>query len=318
MDDPLRFASGYHAPVLWKTVVENLVTDPDGTYVDGTLGGGGHSAALLSALGRQGRVVGIDQDADALQAAGHRLQSDVEQGRLILVRGNFRNVRSLLQSVGVHEVQGILLDLGVSSHQIDRPERGFSYIGEGALDMRMDTRSGITAGEIINDWPDKELWRVFKVYGEEPRAGAITRTIVQNRPFATTTEVADAIRRVVPGRDAVKTLSRVFQAIRIVVNGELEALEQALEAARDVIRPGGRIAVISYHSLEDRRAKDFLRYGNFKGQPVRDFYGNLETPWRLIHRKPITASEREVEANPRARSARLRVAERIGVMENEP
>lgn len=318
MDDPLRFASGYHAPVLWKTVVENLVTDPDGTYVDGTLGGGGHSAALLSALGRQGRVVGIDQDADALQAAGHRLQSDVEQGRLILVRGNFRNVRSLLQSVGVHEVQGILLDLGVSSHQIDRPERGFSYIGEGALDMRMDTRSGITAGEIINDWPDKELWRVFKVYGEEPRAGAITRTIVQNRPFATTTEVADAIRRVVPGRDAVKTLSRVFQAIRIVVNGELEALEQALEAARDVIRPPGRIAVISYHSLEDRRAKDFLRYGNFKGQPVRDFYGNLETPWRLIHRKPITASEREVEANPRARSARLRVAERIGVMENEP
>jgi 16S rRNA (cytosine1402-N4)-methyltransferase len=318
VDDPLRFATGYHAPVLWKTVVENLVTDPDGTYVDGTLGGGGHAAALLSALGPHGCVVGIDQDADALQAAGSRLQTDVEAGRLKLVRGNFRHVRSLLQDLGIDQVQGLLLDLGVSSHQIDRPERGFSYIGEGALDMRMDTRTGITAGEIINEWPDSELWRILKVYGEEPRASAITRVIVENRPFATTTEVADTIRGVIPGRDAVKTLSRVFQAIRIVVNGELEALEEVLEAAVEIIRPGGRIAVISYHSLEDRRVKDFLRYGNFKGEPVRDLYGNLQTPWRLVHRKPITASEREVAANPRARSARLRVAERTSDTENEP
>lgn len=205
----------------------------------------------------------------------------------------------------------MLLDLGVSSHQIDVATRGFSYSAEGRLDMRMDRRSGLTADEIVNRWSQSELRRVLHEYGEEPRAGRISKAIVAERPVETTRQLAEIVRSQVRQQDELKTLSRVFQGLRIAVNGELERLEEALIAGLRLIKPGGRMAVISYHSLEDRRVKRFFRYGNLEGEPVHDFYGNLLTPWRELTRKPIEADEAEIRLNPRSRSARLRIAERL-------
>jgi 16S rRNA (cytosine1402-N4)-methyltransferase len=203
------------------------------------------------------------------------------------------------------------MDLGVSSHQLDDASRGFSYQGSARLDMRMDDRGGISAYEVVNAWSPAALGRLFRQFGEEPKAMRIAHRIAERRPLETTGALADAVRSVVPSREAHKTLARVFQALRIAVNEELDVLERALKAGVDLVRPGGRIAVISYHSLEDRRVKRFLRYGNLDGKPVRDLYGHLVTPWRLITRKAIQPGEREISLNPRARSARLRIAERI-------
>ena len=309
-DDPLRYATGYHAPVLLQTVVEFLVTDPAGVYVDATLGGGGHSAALLDVLAPAGRVIGIDQDADALAAAEERLAFDQEAGRFQTIRGNFQRLDALLEAAGVPVVDGLLLDLGVSSHQFDEAARGFSFQAEAPLDMRMDTRGGLSADEIVNGWDERDLRHVLRAYGEEPRASRIARAIVEARPVATTTELADLVRSVVATRDEVKTLARVFQGLRIAVNRELEVLEDVLAASVQVLRPGGRLVVISYHSLEDRRVKRYLRYGNLEGKPVRDLYGRLIAPFDELTRKPVEADAEEVAANPRARSARLRAAER--------
>jgi len=305
----LRYATDYHAPVLSHDVRTRLVTAPDGRYVDATLGGGGHARALLDALGPEGVVLGIDRDADALAAARDRLADEQAAGRFRAVRGTFGDLRSLLEAEEFVPVDGLLLDLGVSSYQIDDPERGFSFQEEGPLDMRMDRR-GLTAEQIVNDWSERDLRAALREYGEERRAGTVAHAIVEARPLGTTRELAEAVRSVVPPPEETKTLARVFQGLRIVVNAELEELEQVLEQSPDLVRPGGRIAVISYHSLEDRRVKRFLRYGNFEGEPRRDLYGNLVAPWRETPREPIEAGEAEVEANPRARSARLRVAER--------
>ena len=305
----MRYATDYHAPVLSHDVRTRLVTAPDGRYVDATLGGGGHARALLDALGPEGVVLGIDRDADALAAARDRLADERAAGRFRAVRGTFGDLRSLLEAEEFVPVDGLLLDLGVSSYQIDDPERGFSFQEEGPLDMRMDRR-GLTAEQIVNDWSERDLRAALREYGEERRAGTVAHAIVGARPLGTTRELAEAVRSVVPPPEETKTLARVFQALRIVVNAELEELEQVLEQSPDLVRPGGRIAVISYHSLEDRRVKRFLRYGNFEGEPRRDLYGNLVAPWRETPREPIEAGEAEVEANPRARSARLRVAER--------
>ena len=307
----LRYATSFHAPVLCNAVIEGLVTDRAGLYVDATLGGGGHSAALLEVLFPAGRVFGIDQDAEALATAAARLASDAERGRFRALHGNFGDVERLLASAEVTQVDGMLLDLGVSSHQLDAPERGFSYRAEGSLDMRMDVQGAVTAADVVNGWPEGELRHVLSRFGEEPRARQVARAVAAARPIDTTTRLADVVRGAVPAREAVKTLSRVFQALRIVVNAELERLEQALVAGVKLVKAGGRLAVISYHSLEDRRVKRFLRYGNLQGEPIRDVYGNLMTPWRLITRKPITPDDAEVAANPRARSARLRIAERL-------
>ncbi|GIV60103.1 MAG: ribosomal RNA small subunit methyltransferase H [Rhodothermaceae bacterium] len=306
----MRYATGYHAPVLCKAVVEGLVTDPDGVYVDATLGGGGHTAALLDVLAPGGRVIGLDRDPAALAAVRARLPAEIERGRLHLVEGNFAELEALLAEGGQGPVDGVLADLGVSSHQFDTPERGFSFRTEGPLDMRMNPHTGYTASDVVNAWEEQALRRVLRVYGEEPRAAHIARAIVAARPLATTTALADVVRRVTPARDEVKTLARVFQAIRIAVNGELEALERLLAGAARVLRPGGRLAVISYHSLEDRRVKRMLRYGNLEGRPVRDLYGNLLSPWRELTRHPVLPGDAERAANPRARSARLRLAER--------
>ncbi len=308
--DPLQYASSYHAPVLCKAVVEGVVTNRGGVYVDATLGGGGHSAALLEALAPEGRVLGIDQDPDAHTAATARLATERERGRFQLVPGNFSDVEGLLRQAGVPVVEGLLLDLGVSSHQIDTPARGFSFRAEGALDMRMNPDAPYDASDLVNTWSAAELRRIFRVYGEEPRARRIAEAVVAARPLTTTSDLADCVRRLVPAREANKTLARVFQALRIVVNGEMEALEQALDASVRVLKPGGRFAVISYHSLEDRRVKRFFRYGNLEGIARKDLYGNLLTPWELVTRKPIVADAAEVAANPRARSARLRIATR--------
>ena len=308
--EPLRYATDFHAPALWREVVSHLVTEPTGTYVDATLGGGGHSAALLTALDTGGRVVGIDQDAEAVDAATHRLQRDVEAGRFQAIRGNFREIERLLDQHHLAPVDGLLLDLGVSSHQINTPDRGFSYRAKGGLDMRMDQRGGITAGQVINQWSAHELRQALYDYGEESRARQVVRAILSARPLRSTTKLAEVIRGAVPTREEVSTLSRVFQALRIAVNRELDALEEVLRTAPHVLRAGGRMAVISYHSLEDRRVKRFFRYGNREGKPVRDLYGNRLTPWNEITHKPIRPTEEEVEANARARSARLRVAER--------
>ncbi len=309
-DDPLRYATDYHAPVLSHDVRTRLVTAPQGRYVDATLGGGGHARALLDELDPEGSVLGLDRDADALAAARDRLADERAAGRFRALQGRFGNLRSLLEAEDFMPVDGLLLDLGVSSYQIDDPERGFSFQEDGPLDMRMDERQGLTASRIVNDWPEADLREGLRDYGDEQRAGTVAHAIVEARPLDTTQDLAAAVQSVVPPPDEVKTLARVFQALRIIVNAELEELEQVLEQSPEVVRPGGRIAVISYHSLEDRRAKRFLRYGNFEGTPRRDLYGNLVAPWEETPRGPIEAGEAEVSANPRARSARLRIAER--------
>lgn len=309
--DFLEYASAYHAPVLCDVVVQGLVTNREGLYVDATLGGGGHSAALLDRLEKAGRVIGIDQDADAIAAAGKRLSKAIQQGRMQLLRGNFSNVQGLLKEIGVDQVDGLLMDLGVSSYQLDTAGRGFSYAASGALDMRMDSRQGETAADIVNHWSPEALMKLLWEYGEEPGARRIVRKIIEARPLHSTEALANVIRSSVSSKKVNKTLARVFQALRIQVNQEMQVLETVLQSSTDVIRPGGRIAVISYHSLEDRRVKRFLKYGNLDGEPVRDFYGHLITPWRLVTRKAIMPDAREINLNPRARSARLRIAERI-------
>ena len=309
-DRPQGYATEYHAPVLVDPVVRELVTDPAGTYVDATLGGGGHAAALLDALAPAGRVLGLDRDAEALKEARTRLADAHAAGRLSLAQGNFARLAALVEEHVGERVDGVLLDLGVSSHQIDVPARGFSFQREGPLDMRMDARGGLTAAEVVNGWSEGDLKQLFYDYGEERRAPQVARAIVEARPLETTEALAEVVRGAAIPPDETKSLARVFQALRIVVNGELEALEEALRALPDVLCEGGRAAVISYHSLEDRRAKRFLRYGNFEGEHVRDLYGHLIAPLEPVVKGPLQAEDEEVEVNPRARSARLRVAAR--------
>ena len=308
--DPRRYATDFHAPVLSHDVQARLVTDASGRYVDATLGGGGHARALLDVLDPDGVVLGIDRDPEALETARDRLADEREAGRFWAVHGTFGNLRDVLAAEDLIPIDGLLLDLGVSSHQIDVPERGFSFRDEGPLDMRMDPQGGLTAQQIVNGWGERDLRDVLREYGEESRAGQIARALCDARPLDTTRALAEVVEDCVPPPDTVKTLTRVFQALRIAVNAELDELEQALEQATEVVRTGGRIAAISYHSLEDRRVKRYLRYGNFEGEPRRDLYGTLVAPWAETPRGPIEAGESEVEANPRARSAHLRVAER--------
>lgn len=315
---PREYGSSFHTPVLYKAVIEGIVTEFGGVYVDATLGGGGHSAALLDVLSPRGRVVGIDQDVEALEAARSLLAADIERGRFTALKGNFEHLELLLAEVGLTRVDGLLLDLGVSSHQLDTAERGFSYLAEAPLDMRMDPHVELSAWDVVNTWDERDLKDVLSAYGEEPRSGRIAHAIAGARPLKSTQELADIVRQHVPTRDEIKSLSRVFQALRITVNREIEVLEKVLQAAVVVLRPGGRVAVISYHSLEDRRAKRFFRFGNFEGEPVRDLYGTLQTPWRELTRKPIRPDEAEIKANPRARSARLRIAERAAAAESPP
>ncbi|MEQ9103397.1 MAG: 16S rRNA (cytosine(1402)-N(4))-methyltransferase RsmH [Rhodothermales bacterium] len=304
------YASEYHAPVLCNTVIDHLITDVEGTYVDGTLGGGGHAEALLHALGANARVVGVDRDPEALHEAGVRLKTEMDRGRFIPVHGAFSDLKALLGGLGLDRVDGILLDLGVSSHQLDEGRRGFSHRFDGPLDMRMDPTTGMSAAEWLNEADEREIAMALFKLGEEPMARRLAAAIVRERPLETTAELADIVRKVVPGHKVGKALARVFQGIRIFVNDELGELERVLDAATDRTRTNGRMAVISYHSLEDRRVKRYLRSGHLDGEVRRDLYGNRLTPWRELTRGALVADAEEIDRNPRARSARLRVAER--------
>lgn len=298
----------YHDPVLCEETLNVLITDPDGIYVDGTLGGGGHASALLTHLSESAKVFGIDQDDDALRAASKRINDN----RFSTVKGNFGYMDVLLPPSIRGRVNGILLDIGVSSHQIDQGTRGFSFREEGPLDMRMDPRNPLSAAIVVNNYDPAELTRILFAYGEERFSRKITEAIVARRPVETTAELRSAVESVIRGPHVNKSLARVFQAIRIEVNQELEMLKMALQKSVNLLADGGRIAVMSYHSLEDRLVKHFFRAGNADGVVEKDFYGNDIRPLNPVKPSLITPSEQEIARNPRARSARLRVAEKPG------
>lgn len=284
---------------------------PEGIYVDVTYGGGGHSRAIVSRLGENGRLYAFDQDADAIANV-------TVDPRVKVLRANFRDMKAFLRLEGVRAVDGILADLGISSHQIDSPSRGFSTRSEGKLDMRMDVRQELTAADVVNGYEEEELKRIFKLYGELPNAMQMARAIGEarkERTIETTADLCDAVRRHLPKGYENKYLAMLFQAIRIEVNGELEALKAMLTQSSDLLKEGGRLAVISYHSLEDRLVKNFIKSGNFEGEIEKDFYGNPKTPFKAVNRKVITPSEEELQVNNRSRSAKLRVGERVRMHE---
>ena len=307
-----------HETVLLRESVEGILGDPDGIYVDCTMGGGGHSAALADRLGPAGCLVGIDQDPAAVQAGRLRLAG--AKPTVHVVRGNFREIGAVLDQLGIGQVDGILFDLGVSSHQIDLPQRGFSYMNDGPLDMRMNPEQSLTAQEIVNTYPEKELARVIFEYGEERWARRIAKFIVEarrNRPLTTTFELVELIAAAIPAaarRQGPHPAKRTFQAIRIEVNGELSILPAALRTAIDRLKPGGKIGVISFHSLEDRIVKNTFAalLGHCVCPPRAPVcICNPRATLRLPG-KPIAPSLAEVEANPRSRSAKLRIAEKVG------
>lgn len=294
-----------HVPVLLNECIEALNIKPDGIYVDVTYGGGGHAREILKRL-TTGKLIAFDQDPDAVGEAE-------QQGNLILIHQNFRHLKRYLQLYDLIPVDGILADLGVSSHQIDVPARGFSYRFDAVLDMRMDRASKITAKTILNEYSSDELLRIFSEYGEVENAKTLVRAILGariNNKIETVEQLKSAIEPVAKG-NMNKYLSKVFQALRIEVNKEMEVLEEMLQQSAEVLSAGGRLVVISYHSLEDRPVKNFIKTGNVKGEVVKDVYGNWSSPFKTLTKKPITPSEEELKRNSRSRSAKLRVGVRI-------
>lgn len=311
--------SAYHVPVQRDEVLEHLNLAPGDRCVDGTLGGGGHSAAIAAVLGPTGVLLGIDQDPDALAEAGRTLAPFGDAVRLR--RGNFSEMARLAAEEGIAPVDGVLLDLGVSSHQLDTPGRGFAIRLQGPLDMRMDPESDAeTAAQLLNRLPEPEIARILFQYGEESRSRRIAAEIVRARPLATTEDLVDAVRRAMPFRTRpgqIHPATKVFQGIRIAVNRELDVLREALEAAAGILAPGGRLVVISYHSLEDRIVKEtFQRLsGKREGSDLPDPEPVPDPILRIVTRKPVGPTDDEVRVNPRARSAKLRAAERLGAPE---
>lgn len=296
----------YHIPALLNETIEGLNIDPDGVYVDVTFGGGGHSTEILSHLSSKGKLLGFDQDEDAIKNA-------LDDPRFIFVRSNFKYLKNFLRYHNIEKVDGILADLGVSSHHFDEAERGFSFRFDGALDMRMNTKSPLTAAVILNTYGEEELANVFYLYGELHNSRKIAKTIVAARSKAPFDKIFPFIEVLKPffGREKEKKdMARVFQALRIEVNKEMEVLRSLLEQSFDVLKPEGRLVVLTYHSLEDRLVKNYFRSGNFEGKLEKDFFGNILSPLKAINNKVIIATDEEVERNPRARSAKLRIAEK--------
>lgn len=296
----------YHNPVLLHETVDGLNIKPDGIYVDVTFGGGGHSKEILRRLGPDGKLFGFDQDEDAWNNA-------LSDERFTLVQENFRYIKRFLRFHGVKSVDGILADLGVSSHQFDVPERGFSTRFDADLDMRMSKRNELDAYKVINEYDESNLKRVFLDYGELKVAPALARTIVEAREkkdIKTTEELKTVLAKYLPEKVKNKVLAQIYQAIRIEVNQEMEVLKEFLEQSLEILNPGGRLSVISYHSLEDRLVKRFMKNGLFEGEPERDFFGNYSVPFKLVG-KLIVPTEAEIKINNRARSAKLRIAEKI-------
>lgn len=303
----------YHNPVLLHETVSGAVSNPDGTYVDVTFGGGGHSREILKRLSNQGRLLGFDQDEDAQK-------NSLDDPRFQFVPYNFKYLKKFLQFYKAYPVDGILADLGVSSYQFDTPERGFSHRFDDLLDMRMNKSRGISAADIINTYPAQKLAKMFFAYGEVNNAHKLAALIEKGREtkaIETTGQLCDILAPILPFGKENKTLSQVFQAIRIEVNDEMSVLQEFLEQTVDALNVGGHIAIISYHSLEDRMVKNFLKTGNIEGKLEKDFFGNPQTPFKLITRKAIIPSDDEIALNPRARSAKLRIAQKIEIIKNE-
>ncbi|SNB35360.1 S-adenosyl-dependent methyltransferase activity on membrane-located substrates [Flavobacterium psychrophilum] len=295
----------YHNPVLLKETVDGLNVKPDGVYVDVTFGGGGHSKEILSRLGPEGKLFGFDQDEDAWENA-------LPDERFTLIQENFRYIKRFLRFNGIKKVDGILADLGVSSHQFDVPERGFSTRFDAELDMRMSKKNDLTAFNIVNEYDETNLRRIFAEYGELGNALAIARAIIEAREkekIVNTEDLKQVLARFLPNNKAHKILAQIYQSIRIEVNQEMDVLKEFLEQSLEVLDQGGRLSVISYHSLEDRLVKRFMKNGLFEGEPEKDFFGRFEVPFKLIG-KMIIPSNQEIKINNRARSAKLRIAEK--------
>lgn len=301
--------SGYHQPVMLEECIEGMAIDPAGAYVDATFGGGGHSMAILERL-REGVLVAFDQDDDAAKQAER-----ITSRSFIFCQTNFRYMKKYLKMNGITKVNGVLADLGVSSHQIDSPERGFSTRFDGPLDMRMHRKGSTTAASVLNTYPEAELHRIFGMFGELRNAKTAARTIAQQRvgkKFVRTQDVKDALQSLAPRGKENRYFAQVFQALRIEVNEEMKVLEDFLHQCGEVIAPGGRLVVLSYHSLEDRMVKNYIQKGKVYGELEKDFYGHAIRTFEAVNRKPLTPSEGELTRNSRARSARLRIGKRIG------
>lgn len=295
----------YHIPALLTETIDALRIDPSGRYADATFGGGGHSRAILNRLGTDGKLFSFDRDRDALANVP-------DDARLQFVLSDFRFMPNFLRFYEAGKLDGILADLGVSFHHFDTAERGFSFRAEAPLDMRMNRNAERTAADVINSSSREELMRIFSLYGDLKRPAPLVNAILkarENKPIATTTELCAIAAPFINPRQEKKELAQAFQALRIEVNGEMESLEALLKNSLEVLKPGGRFAVLTYHSLEDRMVKNFFRTGNIDGREEKDFFGRQLSPWEVITRSPIVASDEEVALNPRARSAKLRVAE---------
>lgn len=297
----------YHIPVLLQPSVDGMVLDTKGTYVDVTFGGGGHSREILSRLEGEGHLYSFDQDPDAER-------NIIENPHFTFVRSNFRYLQNWMRYHGVEQVDGILADLGVSSHHFDDATRGFSFRFEGLLDMRMNKRAGMTAADVVNTYPEEQLADLFYLYGELKNSRKIASVLVKARSNQKIETIEDFLTLIRPlfGREREKKeLAKVFQALRIEVNQEMEALKEMLQAATEVLKPGGRLAVITYHSLEDRMVKNIMKTGNVEGKLKQDFFGRIEAPLRPVNNRVIVPDDEEQERNPRSRSAKLRIAEKL-------
>ncbi len=303
-------SDNYHVPVMLTEALEGLNIRPEGTYVDVTFGGGGHSRAILEQLGEGGRLLSFDQDADAAAVAA-TISSDE---RFTFINENFRHLKAFLRLNGIRQVDGVLADLGVSSHQFDTAARGFSTRLDGELDMRMNCKSDVTARDLVNSMDEDSLANLLKLYGELPNARQMAHAITtarKDKEIVTTFDLRDAVSRHLPRCMENKYLAMLFQALRIEVNGELEALKEMLVQATEMLTENGRLVVISYHSLEDRLVKNYMKSGNFEGMLEKDFYGNVLSPIRMVSRGAIQASEEELQRNSRSRSAKLRIGEKL-------
>jgi len=297
----------YHVPVLLRESIEGMNIKPEGTYIDVTFGGGGHSKEILSHLSKDGHLYSFDQDADAAK-------NIVDDDRFTFVMSNFRYIKNWMRYHGVEKVDAILADLGVSSHHFDDSERGFSFRFNGKLDMRMNQKAVQTAADIVNTYSEEQLANLFYLYGELKNGRRLAQTIAKARTskkIETIEEFLDIVRPLFGREREKKELAKVFQALRIEVNKEMTALQEMLQAAAEILRPGGRLVVITYHSLEDRMVKNMMKTGNVEGKITKDFYGNIQTPYKLINNKIIVPEQEEQERNPRSRSAKLRIAELV-------
>ena len=304
----IKTAETYHVPVLLRESVDGLAIKPDGVYIDTTFGGGGHSREILSRLGKKGHLFSFDQDADAER-------NSVNDDRFTFVRSNFRYIKNWMRYYGIEQVDGLLADLGVSSHHFDDETRGFSFRYEAPLDMRMNKRAGKTAADILNEAEESQLADILYIYGELKQARRIASAIAKERTTRRVETTADLIS-VTEGLlgsngNEKKEMAKLFQALRIEVNHEMDALREMLNGARDLLCPGGRLSVITYHSLEDRMVKNFIKAGNAEGKVSQDFFGRIEAPFRAVNNKVITPSADEQAQNPRSRSAKLRIGEKI-------